>query len=44
MLREWIRNVPMALLRQIAADSKVRGTFIWIIACEELAMRQQMAA
>jgi hypothetical protein len=44
MLREWIRNIPLALLRQIVADRRVRGSHIWTLACEELAIRQQMAA
>ncbi|WP_146747718.1 hypothetical protein [Paramagnetospirillum kuznetsovii] len=44
MLRDWIRNIPMALLRRIVADQKVHGTYIWTLAQEELSLRRQIAA
>lgn len=44
MLEEWIRNVPTALLKQIAADSKVEGTHIWQLAVVELMVRQNQQA
>jgi len=44
MLREWIRNIPLALLRQIVADRKVRGNYIWRLAAEELERRKVIAA
>lgn len=39
MLEEWIRNVPLALIRRIAADRKVRGNHIWALAVAELGRR-----
>jgi hypothetical protein len=44
MLREWIRNIPLELVRQIAEDRNVRHGPIWRLAVEELARRQSMAA
>ena len=44
MLREWIRNIPLALLRQIVADRRVRGNYIWQLATEELERRKVIAA
>jgi hypothetical protein len=43
MLEEWIRNVPLSLLRQIIADPKARGSVIWALANEELFRRAQDA-
>ena len=39
MLEEWIRNVPLDLIRRIAADRKVRGNHIWTLAVAELHRR-----
>lgn len=44
MLEEWIRNVPVATLREIAADAKVQGTRIWQLAVVELLVRQNQDA
>ena len=44
MLREWIRNIPLSLLRQIVADEKVRGNYIWQLAVDELNRRRVVAA
>jgi hypothetical protein len=44
MLEEWIRNVPSATLRTIAADTKVHGTRIWQLAVVELLVRQNQEA
>ncbi len=44
MLREWIRNLPTSLLREIVANSRVRGNFIWQLACSELDRRCGIAA
>lgn len=40
MLEEWIRNVPVATLREIAADPKAQGSRIWQLAVVELLVRQ----
>lgn len=40
MLEEWIRNVPVATLREISADPKVQGSRIWQLAVVELLVRQ----
>ncbi|MGE5514362.1 MAG: hypothetical protein ACM31D_00920 [Bacteroidota bacterium] len=44
MLEEWIRNVPVATLREIAADAKVQGSRIWQLAVVELLVRQNQDA
>ena len=44
MLREWISNVPVSLLRRIVADQCVHGSYIWTIANEELSHRRHLAA
>jgi len=44
MLEEWIRNVPLATLRTIAADPKVQGSRIWQLAVVELLVRQNQEA
>ncbi|MBC7907384.1 MAG: hypothetical protein H7Y60_11660 [Rhodospirillaceae bacterium] len=44
MLEEWIRNVPSATLRTIAADTKVHGSRIWQLAVVELLVRQNQEA
>ena len=44
MLEEWIRNVPVATLRAIAADAKVQGSRIWQLAVVELLVRQNQDA
>lgn len=43
MLEEWIRNVPVSLLRQIIGDANVRGSRIWNLARIELIERCQGA-
>ena len=40
MLREWIRNIPLALLRQIVADEAARGDYIWGLAADEMNRRR----
>lgn len=44
MLEEWIRNVPVATLKSIAADTKVQGSRIWQLAVVELLVRQNQDA
>jgi hypothetical protein len=44
MLEEWIRNVPVSTLKEIAADTKVQGTRIWQLAVVELLVRQNQDA
>lgn len=44
MLEEWIRNIPVATLRTIAADVKVQGTRIWQLAVVELLVRENQEA
>ncbi len=44
MLEEWIRNVPVATLKAIAADTKVQGSRIWQLAVVELLVRQNQDA
>lgn len=44
MLEEWIRNVSLATLRDIAADTKVHGSRIWQLAVVELLVRQNQEA
>jgi hypothetical protein len=44
MLEEWIRNVSLAELKAIAADSKVQGSRIWQLAVVELLVRQNQEA
>lgn len=44
MLEEWIRNLPVDMLKQIAGDSKVEGSRIWQLAVVELLLRQNQAA
>ncbi len=44
MLEEWIRNIPVAMLKTIAADAKVQGTRIWQLAVVELLVRENQAA
>lgn len=44
MLEEWIRNVPLATLKAIAADTKVQGSRIWQLAVVELLVRQNQQA
>ena len=39
MLEEWIRNIPLTLIRRIAADHKVKGNHIWTLAVAELDRR-----
>lgn len=39
MLEEWIRNIPLALVEHIAADLKVEGSPIWLLARMELDRR-----
>ena len=44
MLEEWIRNVPVEMLKQIAGDSKAEGSRVWQLAVVELLLRQNQAA
>ncbi len=44
MLREWIRNLPTGLLREIVGNRHVRGNRIWQLACSELDRRYGVAA
>ncbi|MGE5548773.1 MAG: hypothetical protein ACM33T_17850 [Solirubrobacterales bacterium] len=44
MLAEWIRNIPLALVNRIANDNKVRGSRVWVLACEELQRRRASMA
>ena len=44
MLEEWIHNLSVEMLRQIAGDSKVEGSRIWQLAVVELLLRQNQAA
>lgn len=44
MLEEWIRNLPVDALRQIAEDPKVEGSRIWQLAVVEMLLRQNQAA
>ncbi|MBR9970949.1 hypothetical protein [Magnetospirillum sulfuroxidans] len=44
MLEEWIRNLSIEMLRQIAEDAKVEGSRIWQLAVVELLLRQNQAA
>jgi hypothetical protein len=44
MLEEWIRNVPVATLKEIAADPKTQGSRIWQLAVVELLVRQNQDA
>lgn len=44
MLEEWIRNIPLATLRAITADTKVQGSRIWQLAVVELLVRQNQEA
>lgn len=44
MLEEWVRNLPVETLRDIAADSKVAGSRIWQLAVVELMVRESQAA
>jgi len=43
MLEEWIRNVPISILRQIIADTNARGSHIWRLARNEMIERFQDA-
>jgi hypothetical protein len=40
VLEEWIRNVPMSLVKRIVEDAKVIGSPIWVLAFVELARRR----
>lgn len=40
MLEEWIRNIPLALVKRIVADRRVTGTPIWTLAVVELHRRR----
>lgn len=44
MLEEWIRNLSIEALRQIAGDANVEGSRIWQLAVVELLLRQNQAA
>ena len=39
LLREWIHNVSLVLLRKIVADHRALGSYIWTLANEELRRR-----
>ena len=40
MLKQWVRNIPTDLVREIVERSSSRGSFVWRFAAEELARRQ----
>lgn len=44
MLREWIRNIPVSRLNEIISDSKVKGSYIWRLACLEIDRRRHAVA
>ena len=44
MLREWIKNIPIALVEKIYASESAKGTFIWRLAVEELERRSKRVA
>ena len=44
MLEEWIHNLSVEPLGQIAEDGKVEGSRIWQLAVVELLLRQNQAA
>lgn len=35
VLEEWIRNVPLALVERIVADTRIQSTPIWLLASME---------
>lgn len=39
MLREWVRNLPIAALQAIVADTKARRSAVWTLASAELLQR-----
>jgi hypothetical protein len=44
MLEEWIHNLSLEELLNIASDAKAEGTRIWQLAVVELLLRQNQAA
>lgn len=44
MLREWLKNVPLATIEQILADERISGRHLWRLARDEFERRQQAAA
>jgi len=44
MLREWIKNIPLAQIEVILADKLNRRLFIWKLASEEYERRRREAA
>ena len=39
MLAEWIRNIPLVLIKRIVADRRIQGNHIWSLAVAELGRR-----
>jgi hypothetical protein len=39
MLREWVRNMPLASLKAIVADRRARRSTVWRLAEAELSRR-----
>jgi hypothetical protein len=44
MLREWLKNIPIAQIEQILSDNRGKGTTLWVLAMHEYYRRQQCAA
>ena len=44
MLREWIKNIPLAHIETIVADQRVKGQAIWLLAVAENDRRRQAVA
>jgi len=40
MIKEWLRNLSLQSLLAIVNDSKARQSYVWKLACAELAQRQ----
>lgn len=40
MLKEWISNLSIETLRQIAQDNKAQGSHVWQLAVHELLARE----
>lgn len=44
MLEDWIRNIPLAQVERIAADRRIEGEPIWLLAWMELLRRGRTLA
>ena len=44
MLREWIKNIPLAVVEEIYASGISHGNIIWRLAADELNRRQRQCA